>query len=283
MRPEASAPSSLSRLQRWMQAVVTHPCCAPDGLVSSGALREHSEEELPSLVRGDERLSPVERLGVYQGMHLPRMVDALSSDYPLLRALLGGHAFEALVSDYVRAFPSRTYTLNRLGDHLPEFVAMRGPRRGRSARANLASLELARTEVFDAPPSTPVAPEDVASVPEKAWPSARLVPIAALRVVALRRGTLALAEALESGAAPPALARGLEHALVFRPDLSVRLRALAHHEGRLLRDLASGTTVGGALRNLASEKGAPAPDAVFGWVRRFLADGLVSRILVVGS
>ena len=30
--------------------------------------------------------------------------------------------FEKLVADYVQAFPSRSYTLNRLGDHLPEFL-----------------------------------------------------------------------------------------------------------------------------------------------------------------
>jgi hypothetical protein len=75
-------------------------------------------------------LEPADRVGIYQGMYLMRMEEALESDYPGLKHLLGGHAWSALVRDYVAAHPSVTYTLNRL--------AITSPSSSRSGRGQAA-------------------------------------------------------------------------------------------------------------------------------------------------
>ena len=67
-------------------------------------------------------LTPLERVGIYHGMYLLRMDDGLASDYPALQHFLGDDGFVDLVRGYVQAHPSRSYTLNRLGDHLPEYL-----------------------------------------------------------------------------------------------------------------------------------------------------------------
>src|SRR5207248_8962330 len=78
---------------------------------------------LEEVILPSRSLRPAERVAIYQGMYLLRMEEALVSDYPALKHLLGDQRFAALVRDYVAAFPSVSYTLNRLGDHFPEFVA----------------------------------------------------------------------------------------------------------------------------------------------------------------
>ena len=107
---------ALAPLQEWMQAVVTHP-----GDVYEAA--EAAAIGVDSLVLPSRTLQPIQRVGIYHGMYMMRMIEALEADYGALAHFMGEHAFAHLVRDYVQRFPSRSYTLNRLGDHLPEFIA----------------------------------------------------------------------------------------------------------------------------------------------------------------
>jgi hypothetical protein len=261
-----------------MQAVIAHPCCAADGLASEEARRFFVESDLPRLVKTRGALSAVDRLGIYQGMYLPRMHDALASDYPALKALIGDDAFTELVRAYVQEFPSRSYTLNRLGDHLPGFLEGWGAARGRRTRAALARLELAVTEVFDADETPAIAADTLAAVSPAIWPYARLEWIAALRVLELPRGTLELCRVLKEGRPAPQRGRGREHVLVLRTEDRVRTRELARAEGFLLSRLTAGAMLGAALQALASSRLAADPSEVGEWMRRWAGEGLLAGV-----
>ena len=99
-----------------MQAVVTHPGDVYEAAASAAI-------DVDSLVLPSKTLQPIQRVGIYHGMYLMRMIEALEADYGALAHFMGEHAFSHLVSDYVQRFPSRSYTLNRLGDALPELIA----------------------------------------------------------------------------------------------------------------------------------------------------------------
>jgi hypothetical protein len=69
-------------------------------------------------------LAPHERIGIYHGMYLLRMSEALERDYPALAHFLGEAQWTALVRDYyVERHPSRSRTLNVLGRALPDYLA----------------------------------------------------------------------------------------------------------------------------------------------------------------
>src|SRR5260221_536979 len=114
---------SLPRMQRWMQEVVVHPGEIAEAVASPSARKALGRAAIEDVILPSRTLGPADRVGIYQGMYLMRMEEALESDYSALKHLLGGRAFSALVRDYVAAHPSVTYTLNRLGDHFPDFVA----------------------------------------------------------------------------------------------------------------------------------------------------------------
>ena len=87
-------------------------------------------------------------------MYPLRMYDALAADYPGLEHFLG-ERFRDFVVAYTAAHPSKGYTLNRLGDRVPAFLAQQRRFSPRSFLVDLARLELALTEAFDereAPP-----------------------------------------------------------------------------------------------------------------------------------
>ena len=271
----------LARLQRFVQAVVVQPGCVHDALASPDAEREGTAEEH---VRPSRTLTARERLGIYHGMYLARMAEALEADYPAVRSLLGADRFADLVRDYVQAHPSRSYTLNRLGDALPEFVATWAGS-GRPADAgylhDLARVERAIGESFDAERSPVLRPEDVQAVDPADWPAARLVPTAALRVLAFRHPVSDAIDARVAGVPVVGARRRASWLALYRPQWTVMRVPLTRAEHDLLEALASGTPLGRALADATGRlKASERESTVFGWFRSWIARGMFSRVEV---
>src|SRR5215471_4553345 len=139
----------LDRVQRWMQSVVVHLGSVEEGVASPEAEAHVPASRVGEVILPSRTLTPVERVGIYQGMYLLRMEEALETDYPALQHFLGARAFRDLVAAYVRVHPSRSYTLNRLGDHFAEFVKGVPGIPRRDFCADLTRLELLVSQVFD--------------------------------------------------------------------------------------------------------------------------------------
>lgn len=270
---------ALGGLQRWMQSVIVHPGALEEALAApeTGALvapARVGEVLLPSAA-----LAAEQRLGLYQEMYLLRMSEALESDYPALAHFLGARRFSALVRDYLRTHPSRSYTLNVLGRALPDFLgeALDLPRRGFCR--DLARLEWAISEAFDAEETPRLAPEALAAVPAEAWDCARLVPSAALRLVELRWNANEWLDSTKDDRHDhPKPRRRASAVVVFRQRYAVYRRELALSAFRLLQDLVAGRRVGEAIAAALERRGAPRPEAITRWFRDWAADGLFSGI-----
>ena len=151
----------LANLQRWMQEVVVHQGTIDEAVASAAAESENPAFRLGEVILPSHSLSPAERVGVYHGMYLMRMEETLAADYPVIKHFLGAESFDELVRDYVTRYPSRSYTLNRLGDDLPRFLDDRPDWSQGGFLADLARLELAMTEVFDELQSPVLSGEDL--------------------------------------------------------------------------------------------------------------------------
>jgi hypothetical protein len=262
-----------------MQEVVVHQGSIDEALASKAARAEVPPDRLGELVLPSRTLSPAERVEIYQRMYLLRMEEALEIDYPALRHLLGPRGFRDLVRDYVASFPSRSYTLNRLGDDLPAFILAAGGRRHRGFRHDLARLELALTEVFDEAETPPLSPEAVAAVPMEAWPAARLRPIAAFRLLALRHPVNAYVKSIRKGARRhPPPRRQDSWLVVHRRHYRVYRRELAQPAYRLLAELAQGTPLGEAVASAGRGRAAAKPPQLYRWFREWMARGLFRAV-----
>jgi hypothetical protein len=274
MAPELA----LGGLQQWLQAVIVHPGSVEEALAARGpgalvpAGRTH-EVVLPSA-----RLTARERVGVYHGMYLVRMREALESDYPGLARFLGPRGWERLVTAYLRAHPSRSYTLNVLGRHLPDFVRAAPVRRPAFCR-DLARLEWAVAEVFDAPETPPLTEAGLAAVDPAAWMKARLVPVAALRLVVLDHDAGAHLDAQREGGRRPSVRRRRCRVVVYRRSYAVFRREQPAVAFALLEDLVGGLTVGRALARAVGRRGAHlGPDEAFRLFRDWAAMGLFRAV-----
>lgn len=269
----------LDRMQRWMQAVVAHPGELEAALASPDAVAEVPRGELGSVILPSRTLAPEERVGIYHGMYLLRMADALEADYPALAHYLGEARFRELVRAYVQAHPSRSYTLNRLGDHLPEFVATAAVPRPAFC-ADLARLELAVTEVFDAPETPPLSEAAIAAVPAERWERARLEPIAALRLVALRYNASAYVDSVRDDVHDHPRARRQDtFVVVYRRDYGVFRQELSRPAHALLTDLVAGRGLGDAIaRTLRRARPRIGEDELSRWFRQWVGGGLFRAV-----
>lgn len=275
----AATPIGLGRLQRWMQEVVVHPGTVEEALASATLDREIASEPVERIVRPSHSMTSSERIGVYHGMYLLRMEEALAVDYPLLRRFLGPQCFERLVLEYVERYPSRSYTLNRLGDRVPQFFLDRTEWPDAAFLHDLARLELAMTEVFDEQESAPLTSADLEAVAPEDWERLRLQPIAAFRLLELRHAVIPQLLAHHRDQSPPRPRRRASWVALYRRDYSVMRLEMTRAEHGLLRTLVDGAPLGEALAEAAaSQKSSRQQAQVFRWFRTWLAEGLFSGL-----
>src|SRR5688572_6338367 len=134
-------------------------------------------------IAGNARVSPVEQLEIYREQYWLRHTGSLVEDFPGVSGVLGQSDWERLVEEYLVAHPPTTFSLRELGQNLPDFAERRAWLPHRELIVDMARLEWAYVEVFDAPDLPPIDPERLSRVPEDAWESVRLVVHPALRLL----------------------------------------------------------------------------------------------------
>jgi len=138
-------------------------------------------ERMEREVVGTRRASAKTRLGIYSGAYRLRLLEALDTDYPALRALAGDDEFEKLGYDYIESHPSPYYNMRWYGGELAEFLKITPPYNKHPALSEMAAFEWIMALAFDAPDDPVVTVEDMAKIPAVAWPALVFAPHASLQ------------------------------------------------------------------------------------------------------
>jgi hypothetical protein len=256
----------MREMQTWMMDAIASPMPPRMAEVEKVILPSHT-------------LEPLQRLEIYRDMYGVRMVEALDADFPALAAFLGHHKFEALVNAYVQRYPSMSYTLNRLGDHFPGFIANDAKITRRVFLSDLAKLELAMTDVFDEAESPSLEAGALANVAPEKLGSARLRTIAALRLVAASYPVDEFFADYRNERDLVAPRKRATWLAVHRRDYSVYRMPLERGAFAMLRSLQEGSTIGDAIDAVIdATDSVPQRDDLFGWFRDWTAAGLFTSL-----
>lgn len=275
-KAEGSHPSSLlshpslTSVQRWMQTVITHPDGVQVGVASDEARRHISIEphDCESVIARSRSLSGAERLAIYHNAYFARLVECMRSIYPMLVRAIGEDAFDALSAGYLNACPSRSYTLDRLGDAFPRFLDETRPDRDQNGQpteewpdflVDLAQLEWTIGQVFDGPGiegKPTLTSEQLLAIDRERWPALRLLPAPCLRTLAFRfpvndyfTGLRELPDKTDPPEFPPGDPSWLA---LSRRDYVVRRHALERPQFELLTALIEGESIEAAIERLAA-------------------------------
>ncbi len=264
----------LRRVQRFVQAVIVSPG-ETRRAAAAAARRELGGRRPESVLLPSRTLTPVDRIGIYQEMYLLRMHDALAADYPGLLHALGEEEFRDFVRAYVQRHPSRSYTLNRLGDHVPAYLARSRRFQHGPFLAELARLELAMTEIFDAEAAAPVRRLRPVAISETT--AFRSSPT--LRFLVFRYPVGPYLDAVREERTPRLPRPARTRIALWRSGTSVRRLDLTPGAETLLRRLAAGRPLGAALKTLSARERRDLPEREISTLfRTAVAGGMLTPV-----
>lgn len=286
---------ALHSLQKWMQAVVTHPLGIEAGINSDAAqaVAAVSVEDIESVIGRSNSLGSVERLAVYGNAYFARLLECLGQEFPAVKQVLGEDAFNSIGLQYLQACPSRSYTLNELGRSFPDFLRETRPKDVPAPDwpdllIDLATLERTYSEVFDgvgiepldAPAAdssawskllalgfVPLIPSELAAIAAHDMGAIQLQAAPCLRLLKLdfpaHEFISALRRSETTDIAPPHAQSTL--LVVSRRDFIVRRSVVSEFEFAVLQALLSGQSLSAALQTGAASANDDMPsDTVIG-------------------
>ncbi|RMH51115.1 MAG: DUF2063 domain-containing protein [Alphaproteobacteria bacterium] len=209
------------------------------------------------------------RLAIHRNNVVGGLVAALGEVYPAVRRLVGEAFFRAMAADFVRAHPPEGPVLIAWGGALADWIAAFPPAGRVPYLADVARLEWARAEAYNAADAAPMTGAALAARAAADLPATRLMPHPALRLVHSRYPVASLwAELTGRPGAPVDMARA-ETAVVARPFDEVLVAVADPAHAAALGMLARGAT-------LAELTEAAGPDRLAEFLRFVFDHGLVA-------
>ena len=240
--------TTLLEFQRTLAQAVMQPLTARDNM-------RRGNRDGVALVKPNSRLTAFERWEIYNRSYWSRVLDAFSEDFPGVRALVGASGFDRLRRAYLAEYPSESFTMRDLGQHLVRWMEANpvyaGPHP--AAALDMAKLEWAEIESFDAGEDERLTSQDIAALDPDA--SLQLQPHIRLREVTYAVDLLIfeIREASRrNGGSARALARTRVERVkseapiylaIHRHELVVHYKRLDAEEFRLLRAIYEGASI----------------------------------------
>ncbi|WP_348261294.1 DNA-binding domain-containing protein [Telmatobacter sp. DSM 110680] len=157
---------TLAQLQREMASAVMMPLTPDEEMGRESPDGRPMDQVAATFIAPNSKLSPFERLEIYNRQYWFRVLGALAEDFPALRSVIGARSFEAMSVAYLSEHPSRSFSLRNLGSHLAEWLSKNPHFAGRRARLahDVARMEWAFVEAFDGAERDPLTLEQISTL-----------------------------------------------------------------------------------------------------------------------
>lgn len=270
-------PPLLAAIQARMQAHVLSGDAMPGDVVPGDSAA------LADLAQGPG-LSAERRLGIYRHAYRVRLTDVLRDSYGHTLLYLGDDWFDHLAAAFIGQHPSAHANLRWYGQAWPDWLAQElvaGTQAGAHPEvAELARLDWALRQAFDAADAPPLTLADLAAMPAPAWATVVLKPQPSVALLAMRHNTLGLWQALDQGMPVPApvLLDEPVAVLVWRRGEQPHFRGVAPMEAQALGGLLQGLAFAEICASLADRFPHEDAAAVMGQLlRRWVDDTVLTR------
>ena len=258
-------------------------------------LAELQDRFQKALLSGDDRIlssipnSHRERhdvlLGVYRHAYTQRLIEFVENDHELLHAYLGNEAFREMAQAYVAAHPSRDRNARYFCNHLPLFLQIAEPYKSQPQLSELAALEKALNDAFDAADAPVLTLAVLGRFPPEDWSRLTFKPHPSTLRIDCHTNAPAIWLSLKEERKPPKpqnLAESI-HVLVWRQDLP-KLRLLGAEEAMMWDEAASGTNFGTLCELVATFGGLGGAEArAAGYLQGWIDSGLLSGPTLDGA
>ena len=221
--------------------------------------------------------------GVYRYAYGSRLVEAMRNDHELLHLYLGDEMFDEMGHAYVKARPSGHPNLRWFSQGLPEFLKSTAPYSEHPELCDLAALEKALNDAFDAAEGKVVELTDMAGFAPEAWSGLRFRPhpsASRLDSRPTRPRSGSRSRTTKRRRRRPRLEQPA-HLLIWRQDVTPMFRELSAEEAMMWDEAANGIPFGVLCEMLATYDD---PDSAAGrgagYLHGWITAGLLTDVSV---
>jgi len=231
---------------------------------------EETIKQASTYIVGTDALTEEDRLSIYRDSILGGITAGLTGIFPVCVKLVGEKYFTHMVAGYLKEYPSGSPDLGNYGEHLPTYIAQFKPAKALVYLSDVAKLEWAWHQAFNAPDEHDLTVDSASSeleVESALKPVSKLKPLSELDHVAedsfpdIRFKVVSSASLISSdypvhhiwqvnqndyeGGQSVSLDEGQAKLLVWRSaDYGMRVDALNENEYRFIEGLLEGKTFG---------------------------------------
>ncbi len=215
-------------------------------------------------------------LAVYRNAYPLRLIEAMGTNFPRLKIVLGDEDFDRMGRGYIAAQPPRHFSIRWYGDGLPRYLAGAAPWSGAPALAELAGFEWALAACFDAADAKPLDASAVGAIAPMDWAGMTLGFHPSLSVFVSHWTVPELWNALDDQGGEASAPKPVERATpapfaVWRREGQTLFRSLADDEAAVLASAREGQAFATLCELLAAfvpedEAGGRAAQLLRGWV-----------------
>jgi len=276
---------SLVQFQQWMKAVISFPGSYDDAWNSPEATAIIPSEIAETVVIPSKYLTAKERMQAYQYAYFARLEDALASDYEAVKHYLGDEQFEEISRSYFDKYPSKSYTLNVVGEYFPEFLGTL-PLTNRDFLIELARLELTISQLMDVEESPKLTFESIPSIPNDLWGNVKLIPIIGIALLKHEYPTNHYVNlVITNKSTPKIIRRKKEYIVVFRNEYQTWRMSIEKPAFVVLNALISGKTLSESLELIAEQfpmELTSIEPKISEWFQNWIEHGFFQAIEIVG-
>ena len=184
------------------------------------------------------------RLDIYAKAYVLRLKEAITTDYGKLALYLGDERFDKLMERYINKYPSHTTNLRYFSVNLPELIRDETEYSHIAEIYELARIEQAFSNSFDAKDLQFATIDTLASLPEDAWGNLTFEFQKSVQVLWLEHNSFPIWKALSADEIPPKAEKSQAVAWVLwrRSDLVSYYRTLSAEEVLILSLALQGET-----------------------------------------
>jgi len=222
------------------------------------------------------------RLNIYAYAYKARLKEAIGTDYEQLHSYLGDEQFDQLLERFIEKYPSEETNLRYYSINMPTLLRNEEPFNNLPILAEIAEIEAAFANSFDAADSTILTINDLASLPETAWETLSFELHPSLQLLSYNFNSFAVWKALSDEETPPETVQynSPETWLMWRDSqLITRYRPVLNEEASALAFARQGQSfpaICEALLDYFSEDEVPVKAITF--LQTWMQEGLVSKL-----
>ena len=240
------------------------------------AILNHDDRVLGMLL-DNSRTGRDTLFGVYQNGYVGRLVEILANDYEDLKTYIGEDEFDELARAYISAKPSRTQNARWFGSRMVEFLKSDDRYAQRQELADLAALEQALANAFDAADATQITVQDLGKFKPDDWGRLTFVPHPSVAILDVQTNAFAIWRAVKAGNTPPRVkAKAGQHLMTWRQGTMPMIREIASEEAMMWTEACRGLRFDALCEMLAAFDD---PDGAALRAAQYLQSWLVAELL----